>query len=54
LEYFDYEVSGSLETFEYIDANVLFVGNQQIEITDKIDYLYQVISDSMAHSVLDQ
>ena len=54
LEYFDYEVSGSLENSEYIDANGLFVGNHQIDITDKIDYLYQVIRDSIANSVLDR
>ncbi|MBF4437890.1 pyridoxamine 5-phosphate oxidase, partial [Vibrio anguillarum] len=32
LEYFDYEVSGSLESAEYLDEHGLFVGNQQNEI----------------------
>lgn len=50
LEYFDYEISGTLENSEYIDANGLFVGNQQVDISDKIDFLYQVINDAMGSS----
>ena len=45
LNYFDYEVSGKMTNAEYIDANGLFVGNQQIDLKYQIQYLYNVISD---------
>ena len=45
LSYFDYEVSGEMTNVEYIDANGLFVGNQQIDLRCQIEHLYQVISD---------
>lgn len=45
LSYFDYEVSGEMTNAEYIDANGLFVGNQQIDLRCQIQHLYQVISD---------
>jgi len=48
LEYFDFEVSGTLENAEYIDANGLFVGNQQVNILDEINFLYQTINDSIS------
>jgi dTDP-4-amino-4,6-dideoxygalactose transaminase len=48
LEYFDFEVFGTMENSEYIDMNGLFVGNQQINIEDKIDYLYEVINQAMS------
>ena len=44
LEYFDYEVAGSLENAEYIDQNGLFVGNQQVFIKEQIEHLFQVIN----------
>lgn len=44
LEYFDYEISGQLESAEYIDKNGLFVGNQQILIKNKIKRLYEVLN----------
>jgi CDP-6-deoxy-D-xylo-4-hexulose-3-dehydrase len=47
LEYFDYEVSGTMENAEYVDENGFFVGNHQIDISDNIDFLYQVINDTM-------
>lgn len=43
LEYFDYEVSGSLGNAEYIDKNGLFVGNHQTLIKEKIEFLLSVI-----------
>jgi dTDP-4-amino-4,6-dideoxygalactose transaminase len=46
LEYFDYEVSGIIEDSEYIDKNGLFVGNQQVDITENIRYLFDVINDA--------
>ncbi|EGI74690.1 DegT/DnrJ/EryC1/StrS family aminotransferase [Pseudoalteromonas distincta] len=39
LEYFDYEVSGTLEAAEYLDENGLFVGNHQNSITEEIKLL---------------
>lgn len=43
LEHFNYEVSGTVENAEYIDQNGLFVGNHQIDITENIQYLFDVI-----------
>jgi dTDP-4-amino-4,6-dideoxygalactose transaminase len=43
LEHFDYEVAGTLENSDYIDANGIFVGNHHVDITEEIDYLYNVI-----------
>ena len=45
LQYFDYIVSGNIENAEYIDKNGFFVGNHQIDITEKIQYLSDVITD---------
>ena len=45
LEHFDYEVSGAVENAEYIDKNGFFVGNQQVDIIKKIQYLFDVIND---------
>lgn len=44
LEYFDYEVAGSLDNAEYIDQYGLFVGNQQIFIKEQIEHLFKVIN----------
>ena len=44
LEYFDYEISGSLENAEYIDQNGLFVGNHQINIENQINYLHKILN----------
>tara|TARA_R110001592_G_scaffold66495_3_gene204205 strand:+ start:1818 stop:2990 length:1173 start_codon:yes stop_codon:yes gene_type:complete len=44
LKFFDYEVAGSVENAEYIDANGLFVGNHQTDIREEITYLHEVIS----------
>jgi CDP-6-deoxy-D-xylo-4-hexulose-3-dehydrase len=52
LAYFDYEVSGTMENAEYIDKNGFFVGNQQVEIIEKIQYLFDVINDVL-HQKLD-
>jgi GDP-4-dehydro-6-deoxy-alpha-D-mannose 3-dehydratase len=46
LEHFDYEVSGIIEVSEYIDKNGFFVGNQQLDITENIQYLFDVINDA--------
>jgi dTDP-4-amino-4,6-dideoxygalactose transaminase len=43
LEYFDYEVSGSLEGAEYLDQHGLFVGNHQNEIEKEIRLLANLL-----------
>lgn len=43
LEYFDYEVAGSLEAAEYLDENGLFVGNHQNDITLSIKALRELL-----------
>tara|TARA_B110000879_G_scaffold211901_1_gene306062 strand:+ start:2720 stop:3913 length:1194 start_codon:yes stop_codon:yes gene_type:complete len=48
LNYFDYEVSGTLENAEHIDSHGFFVGNQQVDLTQEIDFLYSVISQIMS------
>ena len=44
LEYFDYEIAGSLEAAEYLDENGLFVGNHQNSITKEIKLLADSLS----------
>ena len=44
LQYFDYEVAGSVDNAEYLDKNGLFVGNHQVDLTEKLDLLYKVLS----------
>ena len=44
LEFFDYEVSGDMTNAEYIDANGLFVGNQQVDLSQQLQQLYDVIA----------
>lgn len=43
LEYFDYEISGTLKNAEYLDLNGFFVGNHQTDITQQINYLSSTI-----------
>jgi dTDP-4-amino-4,6-dideoxygalactose transaminase len=43
LEYFDYEVSGTLEAAEYLDEHGLFVGNHQNEIEKEIRLLAKIL-----------
>lgn len=45
LNFFDYEVAGSLENAEYIDVNGLFVGNHQVNIKPQITLLHQIITN---------
>ncbi|MBB1442423.1 MULTISPECIES: DegT/DnrJ/EryC1/StrS aminotransferase family protein [Pseudoalteromonas] len=44
LEYFDYEVSGTLEAAEYLDINGLFVGNHQNGIKKEIELLSKLLN----------
>lgn len=43
LEYFDYEVSGTLEAAEYLDTHGLFVGNHQNDIESEIKLLSDIL-----------
>jgi CDP-6-deoxy-D-xylo-4-hexulose-3-dehydrase len=43
LEYFDYEIAGSLEAAEYLDEHGLFVGNHQNGIEAEIRLLYKIL-----------
>ena len=43
LEYFDYEVSGTLEVAEYLDEHGLFVGNHQNDIVTEINLLAKIL-----------
>ena len=43
LEYFDYEVSGTLANAEYLDQQGLFVGNHQTEIIKEIKLLHSLV-----------
>lgn len=44
LQFFDYEVSGSVENAEYIDTQGLFVGNHQNDIRHQIDLLLAAVN----------
>lgn len=44
LEFFDYEISGTLNNAEYIDEHGLFVGNHHVDIKSQIDYLFEVVN----------
>ncbi len=44
LEYFDYEVSGSLCASEYLDKHGLFVGNHQNDVEQEIRLLADILS----------
>lgn len=39
MQYFDYEIHGSLKNADYIDAHGLFIGNHHYPIPDAIDFL---------------
>ena len=45
LSYFDYEVSGPLENADYIDDHGFFVGNQQVDLTEELDYFNSILSE---------
>lgn len=43
LTYFDYEVHNGVPNAEYLDANGFFVGNHQIDLTEQIGWLSEVL-----------
>ena len=45
LKYFDYEIFGQVKNANYLDAKGLFVGNHQIDLTQEIKHLYNVLKE---------
>lgn len=43
LKYFDYEVSGDVSNANYLDEHGLFVGNHQIDLTNELNLLINVL-----------
>jgi len=43
LQFFDYEVAGTVENAEYIDQCGLFIGNHQVDIEDNIKLLRRIL-----------
>lgn len=43
MKYFNYEVHGSLDNAEYLDANGLFVGNQHLSLQEELNFLSQIL-----------
>jgi dTDP-4-amino-4,6-dideoxygalactose transaminase len=44
LKYFDYTVSGNIEAAEAVDTRGFFIGNQQIDLKDKIKSVRHILS----------
>nr|WP_024965011.1 DegT/DnrJ/EryC1/StrS family aminotransferase [Pantoea sp. IMH] len=44
LKYFDYCVAGDVTNAEYIDKHGLFVGNHQVDLSNEINYLHEILS----------
>ena len=47
LEYFDYEIHGTMDNANYVDQNGLFVGNHHVDIRREIDFLFSTIAKSL-------
>lgn len=45
IDYFDYEISGSLKNAEYLDNNGFFVGNHQVDIKENILLLNNILTN---------
>ena len=43
LDYFDYEIHGTMKNAQYLDENGFFVGNHQMDLTQEINHLYEVL-----------
>ena len=43
LDYFDYEIHGTMKNAQYLDENGFFVGNHQMDLTQEINHLYKVL-----------
>lgn len=47
IEYFQYEIHGSLKNSDLIDTNGFFVGNHHYDIKPQIDLLHNIISETL-------
>jgi CDP-6-deoxy-D-xylo-4-hexulose-3-dehydrase len=45
LKYFDYELFGEMKNAQYLDKNGFFVGNHQLDLTQEIHHLHNVLSN---------
>jgi CDP-6-deoxy-D-xylo-4-hexulose-3-dehydrase len=43
LKYFDYEIFGDMKNAKYLDKNGFFVGNHQVDLTQEIHHLFEVL-----------
>jgi len=45
MKYFDYEIHNDLKNAKYLHDNGFFVGNQQVPISNEVNYLFDVLKD---------
>ena len=45
LKYFDYEIFGEMKNAKYLDKHGFFVGNHQIDLTEQIHHLHNVLGN---------
>jgi CDP-6-deoxy-D-xylo-4-hexulose-3-dehydrase len=45
INFFDYELFGEMKNADYLDQNGFFVGNHHFDISDRLDYLKEVLYD---------
>lgn len=45
LKYFNYEIFGEMKNAKYLDKQGFFVGNHQIDLTEQIQHLHNVLSN---------
>lgn len=45
LKYFDYEIFGEMKNAQYLDKRGFFVGNHQVDLTEEIQHLYNVLNN---------
>ena len=43
LKYFDYEIFGEMKNAQYLDKRGFFVGNHQVDLTQEIHHLFEVL-----------
>lgn len=52
IKYFNYEICGELSTAKEIDRCGLYIGNHHFFLKQKIDYLYNMISDFIEKNII--
>jgi len=45
LKHFDYEIFGEMKNAQYLDKKGFFVGNHQVDLTQEIHHLYEVLNN---------